>query len=273
MKNLQKLALSLAALNVAIPYLKKALKMETSCFIYKMDPAKGEEDKNYYYRSELGFYILPGIVCPPYGEYNPFVQGISGRHMLGRCYFVDYGGEIYDPQAIAEAVAEDIRVHSFKEVRFLTISIGEQIMPFIREYLAKDNVKIRSWAIDPCIKPSTLYNHVRRPLQLGMPLARALKVALGWLGQQRIIPWDCETRSYAEIEEQAWEIAYGDYSSDAQVNTLIIDNNNEFMDPETIKNLYQGVNVTLLYGLKHCRFAEDWGAYLHALDDAGFYNP
>lgn len=274
------LALSLAATNIAVPYLKKLLDLESDGAIHQMTSEFSED-----IRTDLAYYILPGIVCPPYQEYNQFLYGDNSAHqMQARCFFVDYGKDHYDPKKIAKLIAGHIKRHtSLTEVRLLSISIGDQITPYLAKELKDTGVRCRVWTIDPCVEPNSLWYHVRRSLQKGMPFAIAFKVIAGWLGQQRIIPWDCEMRSYAEICEQAEAIAYGNYAytkadlelNNASLEGVVASMDNEFINMDHViygLGTYRFVRHRGLSGLKHCRFSENWQAYISALAELGFYD-
>ena len=269
------LALSLVVANIILPYAKKLTGSESDGRIIKMNCSK-----KFITTGKLAYYILPGIVCPPYQEYNHFVQGDDNYWMKGRCYFVDYGPDHYNPSDIAKMIANHIKENGFTEVRFLTISIGDQIIPFLAEELSGTDVECKSWSIDPCLSPNYLWENIRRPLQRGMPFACIAKFIFGWLGQKRIIPWDCEMRSYAEICEQASAITYADYTyndnslpTNFKIAGAIYSSDNEFID---VRAFYLNPNHCqdkhrFVSGLKHCRFSEDWHTYLSTLADLEFY--
>ena len=269
-KNIFKgLALSLAAINVAIPYLKRHMELESNGKIISMDGPIIEQ-------ADLAYYIIPGIVPPPYPEYNQFITGYN-KGMHGHCFFVDYGKDHYSPKNSAKLVVHHAVANHIKEIRLLTISIGSQLVPFIATELANTAISCRIWAIDPCMCPNYLWPNVRKSLRISMPFAIILKIILGWVGQQRIIPRNNALRSYAEICEQAKAITYTDYThkmtilpKNTTVAGFIISQDDEFVNAHNAIN--EDVEDRYLWGLKHCRFAENWRAYLEALDDLGFYS-
>lgn len=267
MKKGLKLIIAAAALNAALPLV---IRGESSIVYADHD---GDDPR-------LAAYVLPGIVAPPFDEYNMFADS-KVYSFPGDFFLVDYGKDVYSPEDIAKFVAEHAKKNRYQEIRLLTISIGDQITPLVALALEDSDIVVKSFAIDPCVDPDNLWPGVRTPLRIGMPLARIARFAFGWLGQQRLILWDSAWRSFAEIESQAWAIAYGnDYayeakmlSGNAKVAGVIISEQNEFMNPALLEQYYHDVPVTKVEATKHCRFAENWFGYLDALNDLGFYTP
>lgn len=272
-----KLALSLATtVNIAVPYLKRGTNPKSNRQIIKMKRPKRGIDTG-----QMAYYILPGILCPPYREYNHFVQGDGAAYwMKGDCFFVDYGPDYFDPASMAILVADHIKANHFKEVRLLTISIGDQIVPYLANALLGSDVTCKSWAISPVVSPDYLNNDTCTLLRISAPFLGIAKILLGWLGQKRIIPWDCVNRSFAEIADQARTIIYNDYDYDRsglpsnfEASNLIFSDDDEFMDPGNYPIYDEHLKCHILPDLKHCRFHDDWPAYLEALHSLGFYNP
>lgn len=182
---------------------------------------------------EIAYYVFPGILCPPKSLIMHFIDPKSyDLHM------VDYGRKDYNPAVIADAVAKHIKGLGYKKVRIISISMGDQLLLSLGEYLKDyvDTKRIEVVSIDSLPNPSFIGKKYRSALKLSDPLLMTLRTLGGWIAEVPCIKHDQCWHSPAEIVEQLHSLVnYSyDYTKSPMIHCVkaVIKDSMVFYDPK-----------------------------------------
>lgn len=188
---------------------------------------------------EIGYYIFPGILCPPEKVIKDFIQ--PKRYDL---HFVHYGHRDYNPILAAEAVSRHIKGFGYKKVRIISISMGDQLLRTLGSCLSKhvQEGRIEIISIDSLPNPTFISNGCLTAIKFTKPLLKTLRILGGVTLEIPCFKRDKCWRSPAEVIEQlssftSWDY---DYTECPIFNCIraIIKDGRVFYDPEDAGSIF-----------------------------------
>lgn len=188
---------------------------------------------------EIAYYIFPGILCPPDSLIKHFID--PKRYDL---HLVKYGHKDYNPAIIANAVARHIKGFGYKKIRIISISMGDQVLLHLGEYLKEyvDNDRIEIVSIDSLPNPSFIHKKYRAAIQLSTPILMALRTLGGWVAEIPCFKYDHCWRSPAEVVEQLCSLVSHshDYTRSPIMSCVkaVIKDGRVFYDPKYAAELF-----------------------------------
>lgn len=164
------LALIIVALLNAATYLYYAANHATGCQLQVWRKARSSNKMNYF---------IAGIMDQPQPVFRFIKNDVQGGITYVNCS--RYG---WDPEKIADMIAEDIGAHNY-DATIYTISIGDHVARCL-DHPFNQNIKIV--AINPCSTPQMLRLRWRIVLKPVAVLLFILRAILGWLSVVSLIP-------------------------------------------------------------------------------------
>ena len=217
---------------VTLPYIARKITEEK--FTGQISALNISSDKS------IGYYIFPGTLYPSDEVFKGFFQPKKYDFNV-----VHYGYKDYDPDFIAEQVAEHAKTVGYKKVRVISISIGDQLLSGLNICL-KDKVRDASLeivSIDSLPNPDFISEKYRKPLKTFEPLIVTLRTLGGWLLELPLIRRTGRWHSPAVLMEQivnltSWNY---DYPADEILDCVVavIKDDEVFYAPDNSEELFE----------------------------------
>lgn len=191
---------------------------------------------------KVGYYILPGLFCPPEDVFKKFFN--PEMHDL---HLVKYGNKGYDPTLTARAIARHIRGLGYQKARIISISIGDQVLKplgkCLDDYVQDERIEVVS--IDSIPNPQFIKPVFAAILVAMKPLFKGLRLLGGIALEIPFLKKDQGWHSPATVIEQLdsatkWDY---DYTDDPIFDCLraVAKDREVFYDPKDAEDIFADV--------------------------------
>lgn len=145
-------------------------------------------------------YILPGFLPPSSDKFQPYAD-----HLPGDVYLIDYShAQVFSEEHIAEQIYRHIERHHYREIEFLSISMGSKIPVYLEPFINCSS----SIIMNPATRGRMLKWYIRLPLIILLPIVAVLVFLLPFINQLKFIQVDGVEHSLIEILSEVLTLVY-----------------------------------------------------------------